>query len=110
LLKIAEIIDHNIGPPREVEKLPWHVSRRLSQFSAISDRESDEEEDETEAETGRGRGAGKVTFGQVTISTFLKKQVGKHLFYQIGTHQGCQIVYFKTKKSHFGYMLEGHRM
>ena len=53
---------------REIDKLPWH--RRPSQFSAISDRETDEgeEEEETEPEVTR-RGAGKVKFGQPETET-----------------------------------------
>ena len=57
-------------PFREVEKLPWHVHRRPSQFSAITDRDTDEEEDatETENETAR-RVPGKVKFGQPDTET-----------------------------------------
>jgi hypothetical protein len=55
----------------EIEKLPWHIHRRPSQFSAVTDRETDEEEEgatETENEATR-RVPGKVKFGQPDTET-----------------------------------------
>ena len=54
---------------RELEKLPWHIHRRPSQFSAVSDEDDDDDEEQVEEDAPAKVGAAKVKFGQPETET-----------------------------------------